>query len=873
MMFRFIAGVLAAVTMAQGGTIQGRVIDPSGAPAHGAEVLLLTANQVVLSSAATELDGSFSLPAPAGQNLTLLVSKPGFDAQRMPVTGRSEPTTIQLSIAPLPSSVIVTAQAGMAVAAEESIHAVNSISRGQIEQRAKTALTDVFQEEPGVDVQRTVPSMGGVSVRGLLGKNVAIYRDGVRYTTSAQRGGVSTFFNLQEPAQLEAVEVIRGPNSAQYGSDSLGGAVHLLSRVPALGHAGWRGEFAPLYSSASHSYGGNMLLSWGGARHGVSLNTAARRVNTLRPGGGIDSHAAVTRFLGLPSTVLSERAADTAFTQYGATLHAHYALTPSKQIAVHYERGQQDGVKRSDQLLGGDGNLIANLRNLMLDFGYARMTHFGSSSEISGTVSYNAQREERVNQGGNGNPLGAITHQYERIGVWGANVHASRRFSRHTMLIGGDGYAERMRSPAFITHPVDGSAQLSRGRVPDGAAYRSYGVYLQDSWQISNDGRWRAAAALRWGGAGYRSPGSLFFPQDSAAVRALTGRAGVTWRPFDFLLLHGTYSRGFRAPNMTDLGTIGVQGNGFFETSFSSVAGRGATLGDRADDRAISTGRPVQAVHSERSDNYDAGFRLSWRRFQAGLTGFSLRLADPILSQTLILPQGAVGQMLGNDVITRQLASGAVFVALATAPVQVRGNLGGARLYGVEHSMEWKLSSSWSVANNATWLYARDVESGLAPDIEGGMPPLTAHPRIRWMPAGRSWWMEGYSTLAARQDRLSSLSLADRRTGASRSRTNIANFFNNGARVRGLTRDGVLAPTGETLAQVQMRVLGDATSAPMFTAVPGYAIFGVRGGRRIGEHTVLSVDFSNVVDRSHRGVSWGADGPGRGLTVQYRVTF
>ena len=64
--------------------------------------------------------------------------------------------------------------------------------------------------------------------------------DGVRYTTGAQRGGISTFFDLVEPSALEAVEVVRGPSSAEYGSDALGGSVQLLTRAPALSADGGR---------------------------------------------------------------------------------------------------------------------------------------------------------------------------------------------------------------------------------------------------------------------------------------------------------------------------------------------------------------------------------------------------------------------------------------------------------------------------------------------------------------------------------------------------------------------------------------------------------------------------------------------------------
>ena len=89
----------------------------------------------------------------------------------------------------------------------------------------------------------------------------------------------------------------------------------------------------------------------------------------------------------------------------------------------------------------------------------------------------------------------------------------------------------------------------------------------------------------------------------------------------------------------------------------------------RADDRARSSGRAVAPVRPETSDNYDAGFRFTRGPLQASLTAFTLTLSEAIVSQTLILPQGAVGRPLGDQIIARQLPSGVVFVPIATAPV------------------------------------------------------------------------------------------------------------------------------------------------------------------------------------------------------------
>lgn len=644
-----------------------------------------------------------------------------------------------------------------------------------------------------------------------------------------------------------------------------------------------RGEAAPVYESATHAFGNAMALDYSSQRFGFRADLMGRRVNTIRTGRGIDSHAAVTRFLGLPSTVFGERLPDTAFTNFGGTFHAQVQVRPNSQLVAHYDRGQQDGGKRYDQLLGGDGNLIADLRNLMLDFGYLRYQRFatGFADRIVISASYNAQREERVNQGGQGNPLGSITHQYEKTRVWGLQFNLDKRLRQFDFAFGGEGYRESITAPSFTTNPVTGAVALVRPRIPDGARYWTHGLYAQSVWKPLLSDRIRIAGALRFGGASYRSRaersplvnGRRLWPDDSLSANAVTGRTGIVAWLTDWFGAHVNFSRGFRAPNVTDLGTLGLQGNGAFEAAVADLAGRNATIGDSADDRAVSTGVAVERLRPEVSNDYDFGVRIRSSRVSARFAGFRLTLDNSIVSQTLILPQGAVGQALGEQTIIRQLPSGAVFVPISTGPVLVRANFSGARMHGWEQEARVRLTSHWSVHENLTYLHFRDAETGRPPDIEPGVPPLTANLTLAWHPLTRRYWLEVYSTLAGRQERLSSLALSDRRIGNPRSRANIQSFFNNGARVRGLVVNNILTPTGETLAQVQNRVLGTATSAPQFTAIPGYGLIGVRGGVWLGERTELLLDLSNLADRNYRGVGWGIDGPGRNAMVKLRYRF
>ena len=40
-----------------------------------------------------------------------------------------------------------------------------------------------------------------------------------------------------------------------------------------------------------------------------------------------------------------------------------------------------------------------------------------------------------------------------------------------------------------------------------------------------------------------------------------------------------------------------------------------------------------------------------------------------------------------------------------------------------------------------------------------------------------------------------------------------------------------------------------------------------------GQISELFVDFENIFDKSYRGISWGIDGAGRGVTLRYRYEF
>jgi outer membrane receptor for ferrienterochelin and colicin len=433
------------------GRVSGRVLDPGGAPVPDAAVALLSPQGAVAATTRSDVAGGFRFEAVPSGSYVLTAGSPGFATRRLAVRveagGAADALAVDLQPEAFRDEVTVTASPGRAAALEDVAQRVNVIGEEEIALRSKAVLAQAASEEVGLHLQRTSPTIAGVFVRGLTGTKVNVYLDGVRYTTSAQRGGISTFFDMVEPEALEGIEVVRGPSSAEYGSDALGGTVQLLTRVPVFSPSGQRvsGSWNASAGSADASFGSGLVARYAAPTFGLLGTLAGRRVSTLRPGEGRDSHNAVTRFFDLPSsTVIGERLPDTAFTQYGGQLKANWAITPTAQVVASYVRGQQDGGKRYDQLLGGDGNLVADLRNLMADHFYTRLekAQAGSLDRLTLTYSFSAQREERVNQGGNGNPRANVNHEPERTLAHGLQAAAQKAAGRHDLVLGGDVYFE-----------------------------------------------------------------------------------------------------------------------------------------------------------------------------------------------------------------------------------------------------------------------------------------------------------------------------------------------------------------------------------------------------------------------------------------------
>jgi outer membrane receptor protein involved in Fe transport len=354
------------------------------------------------------------------------------------------------------------------------------------------------------------------------------------------------------------------------------------------------------------------------------------------------------------------------------------------------------------------------------------------------------------------------------------------------------------------------------------------------------------------------------------ATQAVTGHAGAVVSLSQAWKATVSASRGFRAANAFDLSAIGVSGGGGFEISPGRAAEAGAIIGSSDGAEAVATGRSVAALGPESVYAFEAGLRFGTRRVSASATAFDLELMDLIQRRTLLFSESMVGTTISGQEIVRQDAAGRAYVAIDPRPIATRVNVDRARIAGVELDGQVRVGQRWLARAYFAMANGHQLETGAS---LRRMPPAAGGVVVRWERAPSGLHVEGTVAFARPQTRLSGGDLSDPRIGGLRTRASIASFFNGSAVDLGLVRDGVLVPTGETLAQVQTRVLGDAASAPLFSEGRGFVVLGARAAWRIRSNAELVLIGENLADRNYRLYGSGVDAPGVNLQIRTRVRF
>ena len=854
-------------------TLSGRVEDSLGGGIPGATITVECDDQVL--EGMTDEEGQFAMLGLPPLQCLVAVDMEHFARVNVDVDLTENSVfdaKLTLSLAGLEAEVVVTPALGTAEQSFSVPEAVAVTTRAEIKSRPHQILPQVLREETGVLVQQTTTAQGSPFIRGFSAQRIVYLLDGVRFNTSTFRAGATQYLGWINPALVERLEVVRGPSSVQYGSDSIGGTINVLSMEPTLSSVGRRvtGVVEGVFGSADLSGNSNATVLVQDDTWAVRLGGGGRRVGELRTGRGRDSHAAVTRFLGLPSKTLYNKLPDTDFSQIGAHLAATFDAGDDASLNVFFLHEEQFGVSRHDRRLGGDGRYRSEFEPQQLDFGYIRYQkgQMGWLDGWSASLSLNRQQDGRLEQS---HPKSTIERQEGRVLAVGYQVRGARVIAgRHALTFGGELYDEYIAAARTFQDPVTDLLTTVRPRIPDGTRYTSSGLFLQTASEIV-PGRLTLRAGIRHGYFLFRTRSVPKFNVRSQRipVNALTFHSGTVLGLTDAMNVTFVVSRGFRAANAFDLGSIGISGNGF-EITPEMANNLGGLIGDSDGADARSTGLPIADLRPESAINIEASIKLRTPRFSGSLNVFNLELRDVLQRRTAIFPSPIVGTTVAGFTVIRQDAAGRAFIKDDPRPIVTRANGDRARVIGTEADAQMQVAPGWLAAGYFSLVNGRELHDS---HYLRRMPPPFGGLRIRWEPVEQSYWIEITSSLAFAQTRLSPGDVTDARIGGWRTRASIAEFFTGGATNLGLVQNGRLTATGETLEEVQARVLGGTEGIPLFVKTPGFLTFGARAAWQVHPQLALTIIVENLTDRNYRWHGSGVDAPGFNLQLNTQFTF
>jgi len=239
--------------------ISGNLTDPSGGAIEGARVVAQPLGSFAANSVSSESsrEGRYTITVPAGR-YRLVVSKSSFLPQQMDVTlaaDESRTIDMRLQLATMSSSVIVTGQTLPTSETQNSVP-VDVVTRQDIENRQAISIPDVLQYSPGVAIGRT-GAMGGSTSAFIDGGNSSYTKVLVDGSPINPPGG-AVDFSILTTDNIDKVEVVRGAESALYGTDAVSGVVQLFThrgstRIPAVSVFTEGGSYSSIDSGAQIS--------------------------------------------------------------------------------------------------------------------------------------------------------------------------------------------------------------------------------------------------------------------------------------------------------------------------------------------------------------------------------------------------------------------------------------------------------------------------------------------------------------------------------------------------------------------------------------------------------------------------------------------
>lgn len=577
---------------------------------------------------------------------------------------------------------------------------ITSIKPKEVVIQMPQTAADMLGTTGEVYIQKSQMGGGSPMIRGFAANRVLITVDGVRMNNAIFRSG-----NLQnvislDPLATEEAEVIFGPGSVIYGSDAIGGVMDFHTISPKLSLTDKtliKGSAALRMASANFEKTGHFDINIGGKKFAWVTSATYTDFDDLRMGSiGPDEYLRpeyVTQINGQDTVVPNPDSllqVPTGYSQVNVMQKLRFSPNEKWNFVYSFHYSTTTDYPRYDRLI--------EYRNGTLrdgDWYYGPQEWMMNSLSIENKadckmydnarllIAYQNFEESRHNRGFG---KSVLDHRTENVDVISANLDFSKTSNeKHHVFYGLEALLNNIGSVAEGENVNTGETEAISTRYPDGSTWNSFAAYASYRYLAGKKVTVQLGVRYNYVMTQATFDTSFFpFPFTDASLNtgALTGSAGIVYRPSPTWQINLNASTGFRAPNMDDIGKV-------FDSEPGSVV------------------VPNPDLESEYAYNGELGIvKTIANRVKVDVTGFYTILQNAMVRRNY--------QLNGQDSI---VYDGEL------SQVQAIQNAASATVYGVQAGLEIKLPAGFGIASRFSYQKGEEeLEDGTISPLRHAAP-------------------------------------------------------------------------------------------------------------------------------------------------------
>lgn len=571
-----VAVALVLATQAFAVEVRGRVINLLGQPVANAAV----SHRASGNRVSADQNGHFLLNVPEQEKVRIEITHPDYFDQELLITGQRLSREIIITLVPYiiqREEVVVTAmrhpESSASIPAAETV-----ISSAILQEKLVPHITEGLSDVVGVS---SIGS-GGFSlvpnIRGLARRRVLLMIDMARVTSDRRTGPNASFI---DPMDIERIEILRSPSSVFYGSDAIGGVIHIMTKNPGR-EQGLRGDVNLKYGTVNEEK--NLGLALRGSRENWGFYLSFK---------GTDAQ----NYSSPHQEILQSQ-----FTQGSLLGKAVYATDEREfQLSFLGARGYDIGKANSDSAT--KPTWYPEESQNLFQFQWVEK-ELGKGGQLSLHGYLNSDSLETIKEKYEGTEGYKQEKSYsETKGLnFGIQLCYSRKINDHFRLTGGMDFYGRSNVRAYNSYTDFDPA----GQIIDfweefpfvQGSRKDFGLFF--SVDFSGIENFDLVGGIRWDDLRMKAlPGDIP-PEARSTHKTWTGFCGGSWSIADEIIFFANLSRAYRAPSLSELFYTGITGRG------SIIAQPG--------------------LNPETSFNLDGGLKFIFKRLFAGIYTFYYKI-------------------------------------------------------------------------------------------------------------------------------------------------------------------------------------------------------------------------------------------------------